>query len=1059
MAKDDTKRIVPQRPTLLIGLGGTGKQVLLNLRRMFQDHHGVPSFGHIGHLWIDTDTRNLTLDGSEMGFLLKEVDFLASEKVSVELSTSDLKNYFAERRSYPNIYSWFDPALDRYGEIRDGAGQIRMFGRLAFFHHYPKIRTAVQNALQEIRSSANLAKVSERHGIRVDGSRTDAWLIFSIAGGTGSGMFLDMAFALKHLDPNISIRGIIVLPSVFSSEFNNKVFGNAYAALMELEHYNYAKEGGDAAAAHYFPVAWTLDQHQRGELIRGPVFELSYLIDNRPDGQGGELNAKDKNALCEMLAEALFVEYGNKTEALAADWGSKRSNLQDSLTGVVRMSYTAEQGSFHFTEEFCCRYGSLGLSKLHVPIQRIGAVVRHRMAEELIGYWTAPAEVPNNFDDLIAREIHPRLNMKASGGKASLFVRDLTRGAGGDSLEAVLHTAVQRRRSDMSRAAINPDIATRITDWFQTDMLVGQLDTANPDRSRRGALSRQIHEQSVDNLYTQIAGELDRIIAENLTAPGQRFTLVREMLRRLTATLEQNRAGLTQRSDAARGQAARTRREIADRLGWLDQVRGTFTRRTIVDVVMDLCGEALTQELRAQVYEAAARLCQRLLDLIGTGTVTKDAAGRDIVVESGLLKQVGELETLLVRDAQPLLRDRMAALRQIPSSPIQISLFEEHDLKDFYVTREGRPVDAAAMADLSRRFFEEERDTAGGLWQMRELLRRDGVRRLVELLLDFTRRSTPHLEERTIDTLDRFTRKYPPERSDYEGKVQQLVDNGMPWLARPTHHVISDTAFQYRKKAVTLAICPSSPRKAREDFQAAVKKTYGEADATVDSPPDRIYVSSEMAGIPLLVVPDLDRYRNEGYFSNLRAGYTLHTHVDFEKYQDILLRRAGDAETYIATLRILGSAIAAGVVRGDYAGSGSRTGRLIEFSYTDRVNHLFAKTETLGPLRLAIKRLSEPGEARLRQAIETETKRRLTELDDTGRAQWLVLLRHHGKYQPTGNTMLSNMLDKLAEEIERTNPELIPLARRERDSIAQWTETYPQGSGILCLPALDRLQV
>ena len=68
----DAATLRPHRPVLLIGMGGTGKQVLLNLRRMFHDHYNVPTLPHIGHIWIDTDASSSTLDGQdiESNFLL-----------------------------------------------------------------------------------------------------------------------------------------------------------------------------------------------------------------------------------------------------------------------------------------------------------------------------------------------------------------------------------------------------------------------------------------------------------------------------------------------------------------------------------------------------------------------------------------------------------------------------------------------------------------------------------------------------------------------------------------------------------------------------------------------------------------------------------------------------------------------------------------------------------------------------------------------------------------------------------------------------------------------------
>lgn len=226
------------RPTLLIGLGGTGKQVLLNLRRMFYDQFGEPTLPHIAHLWIDTDASNRTIDGSEMDFLLKEVDFEAAEKQSTQLQAADIESIYEHPDAYPHIFSWFDESLKKHGLITDGAGQIRSFGRLSFFRHYEAIKKKILERLESVREASDHNTLMQKHNIHLDPSGAiDVWLVFSIAGGTGSGMFLDMAFALRHLNKGLRVNAIMVLPSVFSNDTSAPIFGNAYAALMELEHY------------------------------------------------------------------------------------------------------------------------------------------------------------------------------------------------------------------------------------------------------------------------------------------------------------------------------------------------------------------------------------------------------------------------------------------------------------------------------------------------------------------------------------------------------------------------------------------------------------------------------------------------------------------------------------------------------------------------------------------------------------------------------------------------------------------------------------------------------
>ena len=65
-------------PTILIGLGGTGKEVLLRIRRQFVEKYGsINDFPILSYLYIDTDNAPSEESGiaSERDYLINEIDF------------------------------------------------------------------------------------------------------------------------------------------------------------------------------------------------------------------------------------------------------------------------------------------------------------------------------------------------------------------------------------------------------------------------------------------------------------------------------------------------------------------------------------------------------------------------------------------------------------------------------------------------------------------------------------------------------------------------------------------------------------------------------------------------------------------------------------------------------------------------------------------------------------------------------------------------------------------------------------------------------------------------
>ena len=146
-------------PTLVIGLGGTGKEILLRIRKRFYERFGEVGFPLIAYLWVDTDMRNLDLEQQKYDYLMERVSFQPEEKFDAQVSGGNFVAYFRDRESHPNIFSWLDPSLEAYGQVVDGAGQKRPFGRLGFFHHHHRLRErllAMKNAVLDQRAADRL---------------------------------------------------------------------------------------------------------------------------------------------------------------------------------------------------------------------------------------------------------------------------------------------------------------------------------------------------------------------------------------------------------------------------------------------------------------------------------------------------------------------------------------------------------------------------------------------------------------------------------------------------------------------------------------------------------------------------------------------------------------------------------------------------------------------------------------------------------------------------------------------------------------------------------------
>ena len=122
---------------------------------------------------------------------------------------------------------------------------MRDVGRLALYVGYQQLVDKLKNSLGQLQNVANLQKAQQilaPIGLRPDPS-PQVWLVGSLCGGTGSGIFLDVAYIIRDLLQSRSTflpNGIFVLPQAFMPSMTGKVDlqrriqANTYAALLEL---------------------------------------------------------------------------------------------------------------------------------------------------------------------------------------------------------------------------------------------------------------------------------------------------------------------------------------------------------------------------------------------------------------------------------------------------------------------------------------------------------------------------------------------------------------------------------------------------------------------------------------------------------------------------------------------------------------------------------------------------------------------------------------------------------------------------------------------------------
>lgn len=219
-------------PTLVVGVGGMGTNTVRAVKRRLRNVWGSEQLpGMIQLLALDTEPLVNRLDQEPL---------FADE--FAYMGKFDATRLIANLDQHPEIGRWWHYPSIPLGYIHNGAKQLRPIGRLCFFRNYVTFKQMLETKL------ANLDKIrdmetAQNRGFPVVGNYQLIYVVSSLCGGTGSGMFMDTVHRIRaQVRNNARIVGIFFLPDVLEAEITSdlqrrRIRANAYAALKELNYF------------------------------------------------------------------------------------------------------------------------------------------------------------------------------------------------------------------------------------------------------------------------------------------------------------------------------------------------------------------------------------------------------------------------------------------------------------------------------------------------------------------------------------------------------------------------------------------------------------------------------------------------------------------------------------------------------------------------------------------------------------------------------------------------------------------------------------------------------
>ena len=343
--------------SLFIGLGGTGLKSILHTKKRFIDTYGeIPPMTAFLAFDTDGDSLNIKLD-SHLGD--QRIGLDNSEFLYIKVrSPQEVLKQQAELFDFVPLQN--RPLLVN---LTDGAGQVRSNGRFATHFNYGAIEHAIQSKLTSILNANAIANKK----FEVNGNDVEVNMMFSVAGGTGSGTFLDIAYIVKEISKSINANigvstiGFAILPDVFNAMMTGpamaNVLPNGYGALYDLDylmHHNFDKKPLQIKYANK-----TIE-------IDKPPFDLVFTINNSDKNANTYTKVND---LSELIGLAMFTGASELS-------GSMASSYDNVKTVIAGGSMKVED-----KQSWAC---GLGLSELYYDGNKLGNIYAHKASVSII---------------------------------------------------------------------------------------------------------------------------------------------------------------------------------------------------------------------------------------------------------------------------------------------------------------------------------------------------------------------------------------------------------------------------------------------------------------------------------------------------------------------------------------------------------------------------------------------------------------------------------------------------------------------------------------------------
>jgi hypothetical protein len=408
------------KKSLVVGLGGTGDWVLTLLKsRLFAAYGEEATKKDVQFLLADTihakaredafkGTGKITVGSSsdqhdEMVAKLGQVRVENLEYLPLVGSIYDTAVSIQAREPHARHLSWF-PASYYLSELPQaamditlGAGQWRQFGRMALTLGIE--RGDITGKLRHMMREAN---VDSDDSLMV-------YVICSLGGGTGAGMFLDAAAIIREVAARMGMKlwivGFFLLPSAFRMVWNELVQRTAiprsYAAFRELTRFQTV-----AGREVPFPIRYSVNDQVA---LSSKLYDTVFLL----DAVGELADAPPWAGVSPCIADSLEV-FIDRTYG----WRI----LENLVNASARLANQVQRNQM-----LPAQFHSVGSHKIVLPARQYGHIFTGRFSREFLESIFPTERADGGLPELRKAEIgdqaYAQLALESMKGIPNLFTR------------------------------------------------------------------------------------------------------------------------------------------------------------------------------------------------------------------------------------------------------------------------------------------------------------------------------------------------------------------------------------------------------------------------------------------------------------------------------------------------------------------------------------------------------------------------------------------------------------------------------------------------------------